>query len=179
MQFGKPFDVELSIKTAKGNIKQVRAIGRLQTGKSSKEKNIIGVFQDITEMKEKESKILEISRKYKQLFDFMPVGISLADNSGQLIESNKEAEKLLGLSEDEHNERTIDAEQWKIIRKDDSTMQPDEFASVKALKENRLVENIEMRIQKGKNIQLGLMFQQYRAFPAMESLFRILIFQKK
>lgn len=149
MQDGTPFDMELTIKTAKDNKKFVRAMGRLQNGTHNNEKHLIGVFQDITDPKEKERKIQEISDKYKQLFDFMPVGISLADNNGQLLENNKVAQRLLGMSEAEHNQRTIDAEQWKIIRKDGTVMPPDEFASVKALKEKRLIENQEMGLWKG------------------------------
>jgi len=146
---GKPFDLELSIITAKGNKKIVRAKGRLQKDEYSN--SVIGVFQDITSSKEKELALNELNQRYKQLFEFMPVGISIADKDGQLVENNKEAERLLGMSQEKHNERTIDASEWRIIKTDGSVMTPDEFASVKALKENRLVENVEMGIWKGED----------------------------
>jgi PAS domain S-box-containing protein len=146
---GEPFDVELFIITAKGNKKFVRAKGRLHI--EDVKKFIIGVFQDITMMKQKERELQDVNRRYKQLFEFMPVGISLADNEGKLLENNKEAERILGITQQEHNERTIDASEWKIIRKDGSIMPPEEFASVRAIKEKRLVENMEMGIWKGEN----------------------------
>lgn len=148
---GKPFDLQLKIITEKGNKKQVRAIGRLQADITNKTNQLIGVFQDITEIKQREKEIIEINKKYKQLFDFMPVGISLADNKGQLIENNKVAERILGLNQEEHNHRTIDADEWKIINKSGEIMKSDEFASVRALKENKLIENVQMGIVKGKD----------------------------
>ena len=98
-----------------------------------------------------EQALKESETKYRQLFDFMPIGVSIADNSGQLVENNKKAESLLGLSKEEHNKLTIDAKEWKIIRKDGSLMPAEEFASVRALNENKLIENVEMGIYKGEN----------------------------
>lgn len=144
----KSFDLELNIITEKGNKRQVRALGEAIKNKNGTIESIIGTFQDISLMKQKEAELAKINKDYKQLFDFMPIGISIADNTGQLIENNHEAERLLGLSKKEHNKRTIDGEQWQIIRRDGSLMPPDEFASVLALKHKKLIENVEMGIKK-------------------------------
>jgi len=113
--------------------------------------NIIGageVAYDVTESKKIEGALKISLAKYKVLFDSFPLGISIADTEGNIIESNAIAESLLGITKEEHERRTIDGTEWRIIRPDGSTMPPSEFASVRALKENRLVENIEMGIIK-------------------------------
>jgi len=57
--------------------------------------------------------------------------------------------RLLGLPQEEHTRREIDGPEWQIIRQDGSLMPPEEYASTRALKENRPVENVEMAIIKG------------------------------
>ncbi|MEI6703723.1 MAG: PAS domain S-box protein, partial [Deltaproteobacteria bacterium] len=59
IDYGEPFDVELEIITAKGNIKSVHSIGR-----ADREHNkIIGFFQDITKRKQAELALLESRQK--------------------------------------------------------------------------------------------------------------------
>jgi two-component system, cell cycle sensor histidine kinase and response regulator CckA len=86
--------------------------------------------------------------KYKVLFDSFPLGITISDETGAILESNKEAERLLGLGRDEQARRQIDGAEWRIIRPDGRLMPPDEYPSVRALHENRLVENVEMGVLK-------------------------------
>jgi two-component system NtrC family sensor kinase len=64
------------------------------------------------------------------------------------LESNPTAEKLLSMPQAEHTQRDIDSLEWHIVRPDGTPMPPDEFASVRALKEKRVVENVEMGIVK-------------------------------
>ena len=82
------------------------------------------------------------------LLNSLPFGITIADRDGQIVEANIVAEKILGLSTDEHTQRAIDAGAWKIIRPDKTLMPANEYASVRALKENKTIENIDMGIVK-------------------------------
>lgn len=84
--------------------------------------------------------------KYKTLFEAFPLGISITNNEGQVLETNAEAERLLGVSSRDHTHRKIDSPEWLIIRPDGSPMPPEEYASTRALKEKRRVENVEMGI---------------------------------
>jgi PAS domain S-box-containing protein len=96
-------------------------------------------------------KALRLSlEKYQVLFDSFPLGITVADREGKILESNREAERILGLEKENQKNRAIDSTEWKIIRPDGSPMPTEEYASVRALKENRLIENIEMGIIKKK-----------------------------
>ena len=106
------------------------------------------IFMDITERKQMEDELRINLTKYSVLYESFPLGVTVSDQNGQILESNAEASRLLGLSEEEQKRRQIDGEQWQIIRLDGSPMPAEEYASVRALKENTRVENVEMGIIK-------------------------------
>ncbi len=87
--------------------------------------------------------------KYKVILESIPLGITISDKNGNIVETNSMAEHLLGLPKKEQTGRKIDGREWHIIRPDGSPMPADEYASVRALKENRLVSDVEMGIVKG------------------------------
>lgn len=95
---------------------------------------------------------LRISRaKYSAIFDSFPLGISITDELGNIIETNREAERLLGVSKDSHRGRHIAGKEWKIIRPDGTVMPQEEYASVRALKTHRRIDNAVMGILKEHN----------------------------
>jgi len=93
-------------------------------------------------------RIRESEEKYHMLFELIPSGITIANIQGVIIESNQESERLLGIPRDQHSKMRIESADWKIIRLDHSPMPASEFASTKALNENRVVANVEMGIVK-------------------------------
>ena len=114
----------------------------------SEESAVLGVSIDITDRIRMERDIKENYTKYQVLFESFPLGITITDSAGNILESNKESEKLLGLAKEEHTDRQIDGEEWRLIHPDGRPMQPDEFASTIALKNNIVVSNMEMGIIK-------------------------------
>ncbi len=106
------------------------------------------IFLDITERKQMEDDLRINLTKYSVLFDTLPLGVTVTDQNGHIVESNQEATRLLGLSEAEQKGRLIYGEEWKIVRLDKTPMPPEEFASVRAMKEQRRIENVEMGISK-------------------------------
>lgn len=106
------------------------------------------LFLDINERIKMEEELRVNLEKYRTLFDSFPLGITVTDEKGQIIESNREAERLLGLDREEHLQRSIDSEAWQIIRTDGQVLPAEEYASVRALKENRRIDNMEMGIVK-------------------------------
>jgi PAS domain S-box-containing protein len=113
--------------------------------------HIFSMVRDITNRKLAEEANKIILSKYEVLFDIFPVGITISDASGKVLESNPIAETLLGISREEHSRRKIDGMEWRIIRPDGKEMEASEYASVRALAEGKPVTNVEMGIVKENN----------------------------
>ena len=108
-------------------------------------------FTDVTEKYLLEKELINTKIKLDKILEVAPVGINIADKKGNLIYANSFSQYLLGLTEEQITKRQIDGVEWEIIRLDYSKMPPDEYASVRALKENKLITNVEMGVVKGKN----------------------------
>ncbi|MEQ8188442.1 MAG: PAS domain S-box protein [Candidatus Eremiobacterota bacterium] len=106
------------------------------------------IITDITDRRQLEENLHIALEKYKVLFESFPLGISITDKNGKIIDTNKESERLLGMSYDDHTVRKYNSPDWQIVRTDGTLMPAEEYASVRAMKENHLVENIEMGIVK-------------------------------
>jgi len=109
------------------------------------------IFENITERKKAEQDLHIILSKYKVLFEILPIGITITDAAGNIIESNHIAETLLGITIEEQEKRKIDGQEWRIIRPDGLPMPASEFASVQALEQGHTVTDVEMGIVKGEN----------------------------
>ena len=110
---------------------------------------------DLSAQKENEKALLDSREalrlnleKYRLLFDSFPFGITIVDKNGQIVESNREAERLLGISKESRSHRGLVGGEWQAVRPDGTPMPPEEYVSARALRENRLVENAEMGIVK-------------------------------
>jgi PAS domain S-box-containing protein len=86
--------------------------------------------------------------KYRILFESFPLGITISDPTGKILETNQEAERLLGVPRAEHDRRQIDSTEWQIIRPDGTPMPSTEYASMIALQEHRVIANVEMGVVK-------------------------------
>jgi PAS domain S-box-containing protein len=107
--------------------------------------------REIVERKGAEEALRINLTKYSVLFESFPLGISVTDHKGAILETNEAAVRLLGVPIKEHTQRQVDSVEWQIIRPDRTPMPAGEYASVRALKERRRIENQEMGIVKGDN----------------------------
>ncbi|MEB3827721.1 PAS domain S-box protein [Phormidium sp. CCY1219] len=146
---GEMFQCEIRIRDARGEWRylqcQETVFARTAQGQPQQ---ILGAAIDITDRVLAEAAIRESREKYRVLFQVLPVGISVSDNRGNLIEVNKASERILGISKRQHNGRQQDSRDWQILRRDGSPMPTAEFAGVRALREGRLVENQEAGVVK-------------------------------
>ncbi|MFM8333190.1 MAG: CHASE domain-containing protein, partial [Candidatus Methylumidiphilus sp.] len=93
--------------------------------------------EDITERRQAEAALHVALTKYKTLFECFPLGITIADAAGKIVESNPIAATLLGVSVHEQTRRAIDGPAWKLVRPDGTPMPVKEFPSVRALHARR------------------------------------------
>ncbi len=104
--------------------------------------------QRVSELEQQNELLQAEATKYRTLFYSFPHGITVSDSHGDIVEANSISEQLLGISKDQHQKRDIAGQEWRIIRKDGTDMPPDEWASVIALKEKRMVTGCEMGLVK-------------------------------
>ncbi len=139
----------LSLKDGTRHVFQI--IKKKIVGPDGFAKGILGLAMDVTEQKKTEQALKESEEKLKTIFRILPVGVIITDVNGNIIDSNHASEMLLGVMDDRKFNNDDPRKRWKIIRTDNSLMPSSELASVRALHENRIVENVEMGLVKGKN----------------------------
>lgn len=144
----RDYEVEYRLRHKEGSYRWILVKASIVRDQKGNPVKLLGAQVDITERKQAEEELRVALAKYKTLFESLPLGITVADRSGQIVESNRMAEKLLGLTPQEQMKRQIGGQEWQIVRQDGTTMPPEEYASVRALKENRIIENVEMGILK-------------------------------
>ena len=120
----------------------------LQLVKVGESRVFLAVIQDITERKQSEEKLRISFEKYRVLFQTFPLGVMVTDHKGQIIEVNAEAGRLLDMKEEDILKRPFTSKEWIAIHKDGSRMDPEEFPGSLALKNNEVVENVELGIIK-------------------------------
>jgi len=86
--------------------------------------------------------------KFRVLFEIFPIGITISDDQGRILQANPASEAILGLPASHHLSRMIDGGEWRILRPDGSPMPPEEFASVRALKSREVCSNDVMGIER-------------------------------
>ena len=109
--------------------------------------------------------------KLRTIYDLVPFGISITDPQGRLIDCNRAADGILGLTRDEHLRRTYDDPQWPLIRPDGTPMPPDEYASVRAMRTGRAVHDVEMGVVRPD----GTIWLSVSAMPARHPDYGVVI----
>lgn len=112
IESGEPFDLELEIITAKGNLRKIHTIGQADP----ENRRVYGFFQDITERKQVEERLLKSETRFSSLFNQMQEGFALheiiCDSKGKAIDYrflgiNPAFEKLTGLKRSEIIGKTV------------------------------------------------------------------------
>jgi CheY-like chemotaxis protein len=62
--------------------------------------------------------LCQSEEKYRVLFNIFPLGLTLTDRLGNIVETNETAARLLGVPRDEHLARSLMSKRWSIIRPD-------------------------------------------------------------
>jgi PAS domain S-box-containing protein len=112
------------------------------------DKKVAQLEREVAERKRAEEEVRESERRLRSLFDTMAEGVVLINPDGQIVQANAAAERLLGLKLDEIEGRNYISPEWEILRPDGMPMPPEEMAGPIAMKEKRLVTDVEMGVKR-------------------------------
>jgi diguanylate cyclase (GGDEF)-like protein/PAS domain S-box-containing protein len=93
IEYGEPFDLELEIITAKGNLRAVHTIGRHDSVRGK----IVGFFQDITERKRAEESLQQAAT----VFNHTREGITITGTDGTILDVNEAFTRITGYSRED------------------------------------------------------------------------------
>jgi len=105
-----------------------------------------GAMLDIDDRKRAEQALGVALTKYKTLFDTLPLGLTVTDAAGAILESNPRAETLLGIPTAEQRQRRLDSPAWRILRTDGTPMPPAEYPGMRALQTREGLHHSEMGV---------------------------------
>jgi two-component system CheB/CheR fusion protein len=152
------FEAEYRILSKNGTYSWYKDKGKV-IKRDAKGKALIlsGVVMDITaernlsELQKREDEhianaILLNESKYQKLFETMPLGIVYQDANGQIISANPAAQRILGLSIDQLQDRKSIDERWKTIHEDGSEFPGNSHPAMIALKSGLEQKDIIMGV---------------------------------
>ena len=91
---------------------------------------MVGISRNITVRKQAEEALRKNEAKLKTFFEVLPVGVSVLNDEGQIVEMNLALERILGMSMDGLLRGSYRS--WKYLASDGSPMEPREFPSARA-----------------------------------------------
>jgi PAS domain S-box-containing protein len=142
----RKFDIEFRIIWPDGSVHHLHGTARVQRDDQGQPMRMIGVNFDVTEQRQRERRIAAEEVRLRAIYDILPVGISLTDPQGRIVDCNPASERLLGITKAEHLAGDYNGKEWQINREDGSPMPVEEFASVRALTLGTAVHNEVMQI---------------------------------
>lgn len=101
----------------------------------------------IAQRKKNEKAIKESERKYRNLFETMAQGVVFQDTNGHIISMNPAAEKIMGYTLDEIENRTSEDPIWQSIHEDNTPFPGETHPSMVALKTGKEIKNVVMGIK--------------------------------
>lgn len=110
---------------------------------------VMVLAQDVTELKRVQKQLEDSLQKYQVLFSVFPMGIAVYGKDGQVVESNKRAELLLGADEKAIHTLRAGDRVLKLYDMSGKELQKEDIPAYKMYHERKIVENVEMRAIRG------------------------------
>lgn len=109
---------------------------------------MVGFGVDITESKEIQEEILKSRQLTNSIIQNVAVGILVQGPQSEILENNKAACEMLGLTEDQLLGKTSFDDTWKVIHLDGSIFKADEHPVPQAIQKLKPINNIVMGVHR-------------------------------
>lgn len=120
--------------------------------RSHKNHYVVGFIRDVTEKRKAEVSLFESEEKYKSVVETLAEGIVIHDSSGAIIDANKSAESILGLTREQLLGKTSIDSDWKTIYPDGSEFPGEQHPAMKALKTGQKIDHQVMGVQSSRSL---------------------------
>ncbi|MFM9825112.1 PAS domain S-box protein [Flavobacterium sp.] len=129
---------------------------------------MIGFGVNITESKKAEQEILKSKQLLNSIIDNVAVGIIIQNPQAEVIETNKSACEMLGITENQLIGMTSFDEYWKVFHIDGSNFLPEEHPALRAIKFLKPVKNVIMGVY--RPVSMDMVWLLVDAVPVFDDL---------
>lgn len=109
---------------------------------------ILIIIENIQERKQIQKQLETSQKKYQTLFEILPVGVSITDCQGNILEANHASEDLLGISIEQNIKGSLYDSTWQLINSHNIPLTPSEYPATQAIQTQKTIKNVEMGIVK-------------------------------
>jgi len=138
-----PREVEVQAKTGEWYLLRIRPYRTLE---NVIEGGVISFF-NINEMKRTEAALRKTEAKCRVLFETMPQGVIFLNHEGRVLEANSAAEKILGISVEQMQQRSLSAPLGRVVKEDGTEIPANEQPAMAALAKGQEVHGVIMGVQ--------------------------------
>lgn len=127
------------------------------------QEKIIGIFQVITNQKEIENELSNQEKKYKNIFDNLPIGIAVTDEVGNILEYNQATKEIFEIEDGTQLKRSLNYRKWPIVSPNGTSILPRNFTLLQALKKKESLRGLEFGLMK----KSGILWLEVMATPLL------------
>ena len=107
---------------------------------------VAGLENDIAARKQAQEAAHESEIKWRSLFEILPVGVSVINSTGTVTDLNLALSQILDISLEGILHGNYKGR--KYLRPDNTFLPPAEFPSIRAVKEQKIIKNVEIGVEK-------------------------------
>jgi PAS domain S-box-containing protein len=141
IQSGNPKDINEKIIDSKGNFLYFKTSRIPFTSFENNLPAVLGISIDNTEHYVSEQALKEKEEEYRTLVENLSVGIVVHDADSAIILSNKTANQILGLTDDQMRGRSAIDPNWGFLKEDLSVMLVEDYPANKVLASGKPLKN--------------------------------------
>ena len=142
----KPYDLEFEIRPISGpERKIIKSIAEVVKDESGLPMKVIGVIQDITDLRQADAKLRKSEEKYRILFESSKDANYISSLEGHILEANRSFWDLFGYTE----------EDLPGLMVQDMYVNPNDRSKfIKEIEEHGFVKDFELELKNKRNIKL-------------------------
>jgi PAS domain S-box-containing protein len=125
-----------------GSLVWATLTGSLKRDRAGAPEYGIAVIEDISARKAAEEALRQSEQQYRQLFEAMAQGVIYSSTSGEILAANPAALRIVGLTKEEIQTRTVFDPRWQAIYEDGSPRPPETRPIARALRTGQPISDV-------------------------------------